>query len=104
MNHTNSTVNGTWKYTHWIIKNIPATTLSIPENSLGGGVFIQNSWQTRGYYGPENVDLVQTYNFYVYAVKVASMEATNLTAFYSELEKEKVGYGSLKAIYANTKN
>ena len=99
MNHTNST----GKYTHWVVKNIPATVLSISENSIGGGLAIQNSFKNQGYTGPEVLDTTQTYKFYIYAVKVTSLESSDLVSFYTELEKEKVGYGNINAIYANTK-
>lgn len=100
VNHTNSTGN----YTHWAVKNIPATTLSLKENSIGGGVVLKNSFNNQGYSGPETLDVTQTYKFYIYAVKVTSLVATELTGFYSELENDKVGYGNINAVYANTKS
>ena len=79
---------GLW--THWLVKNIPATTTSIKENSVPG-VEVTNSWGIKKYKGPKPPSGTHRYYFKLYACNVEKMKATTLEQFYKEIEKVKIG-------------
>ena len=79
---------GLW--THWLVKNIPATTTSIKENTVPG-VEVTNSWKIKKYKGPKPPSGTHRYYFKLYACNVEKMKATSLEHFYSEIEKVKIG-------------
>ena len=79
---------GLW--THWLVKNIPATTTSIKENSVPG-VEVTNSWGIKKYKGPKPPSGTHRYYFKLYACSVEKMKATTLEQFYKEIEKVKIG-------------
>ena len=79
---------GLW--THWLVKNIPATTTSIKENSVPG-VEVTNSWGIKKYKGPKPPSGNHRYYFKLYACNVEKMKATTLEQFYKEIEKVKIG-------------
>ena len=78
---------GLW--THWLVKNIPATTTSIAENSIPG-VEVTNSWNIKHYKGPKPPSGTHRYFFKLYACKVEKMKANTLKQFYDEIEKVKL--------------
>ena len=78
---------GLW--THWLVKNIPATTTSIAENSIPG-VEVTNSWNIKHYKGPKPPSGNHRYYFKLYACKVEKMKANTLQQFYDEVEKVKL--------------
>ena len=51
---------GLW--THWLVKNIPANTTSIAENSIPG-VEVTNSWGIKHYKGPKPPSGTHRYYF-----------------------------------------
>ena len=79
---------GLW--THWLVKNIPATTSSIKENSVPG-VEVTNSWGIKKYKGPKPPSGIHRYYFKLYACNVEKMKANTLEQFYQEIEKVKIG-------------
>ena len=79
---------GLW--THWLVKNIPATTTSTKENSVPG-VEVTNSWGIKKYKGPKPPSGTHRYYFKLYACSVEKMKATTLEQFYKEIEKVKIG-------------
>ena len=79
---------GLW--THWLIKNIPANTTSIKENSVPG-VEVTNSWGIKKYKGPKPPSGTHRYYFKLYACNVEKMKANTLEQFYKEIEKVKIG-------------
>ena len=62
---------GLW--THWLVKNIPATTTSIKENSVPG-VEVTNSWGIKKYKGPKPPSGTHRYYFKLYACNVEKMK------------------------------
>ena len=79
---------GLW--THWLVKNIPANTTSIKENSVPG-VEVTNSWGIKKYKGPKPPSGTHRYYFKLYACNVEKMKANTLEQFYKEIEKVKIG-------------
>ena len=79
---------GLW--THWLVKNIPANTTSIKENSIPG-VEVTNSWGIKKYKGPKPPSGTHRYYFKLYACNVEKMKANTLEQFYKEVEKVKIG-------------
>ena len=79
---------GLW--THWLVKNIPANTTSIKENSIPG-VEVTNSWGIKKYKGPKPPSGTHRYYFKLYACNVEKMKANTLEQFYKEIEKVKIG-------------
>ena len=79
---------GLW--THWLVKNIPANTTSIKENSVPG-LEVTNSWGIKKYKGPKPPSGTHRYYFKLYACKVEKMKANTLEQFYKEIEKVKIG-------------
>lgn len=87
---------GTW--THWLVKNIPPTTTSIPEDSLIGEEVI-TSWGSKKWKGPMPPSGTHHYFFKLYALSVDKMNATTLAAFYKECESFKIGEAVLLGKY-----
>ncbi len=79
---------GLW--THWLVKDIPATTTEIKENTVPG-VEVASSWGCKKYKGPKPPSGTHRYYFKLYALKVPKMKATKLEDFYAEEEREKIG-------------
>lgn len=79
---------GTW--THWLVKDIPANTTKIEENSVPG-VEVVNSWGVSNYKGPRPPSGTHRYYFMLYALKVEKMKAKNMKDFYKEVEEQKLG-------------
>ena len=90
--------SGTW--THWLIKNIPADTLSINE---GGtiGVEVQNDFGITQYGGPSPPSGTHRYYFKLYALTVENMSATTKDDFYNEVEEYKIGMAQLMGTYSH---
>ena len=86
----------TW--THWLIKDIPATATEIPE---GGkiGVEVKSSFGYTKYGGPAPPSGVHRYFFKLYAMKTEKMMATTKADFYKEVEKNKIGMAQLMGKY-----
>lgn len=97
INQTNSSGN----FQHLLLKNIPSTVTKLDDGSLGGGEALTNSFGVQGYTGPDS-SLNSQLNFYMYALSVASISATDTLTFYSELEKNKIGFGSFSGSYTNS--
>lgn len=55
-------------YDHWVVFNIPASTVEIPENSEPLGVSGKNTGGTLGYVGPCPPDREHRYFFKLYAL------------------------------------
>ena len=79
---------GLW--THWLVKDIPADTKVIKENSVPG-VEVTNTWGIKKYKGPKPPSGTHRYYFKLYACNVEKMKATTLEQFYKEIEKVKIG-------------
>ena len=88
---------GTW--THWLVKDIPATTTKIEENSVPG-VEVVNSWGCVEYKGPKPPSGTHRYYFTLYAMKVEKMKAKNMKDFYKEVEKESLGKAVIMGKFA----
>ncbi|MCQ2818423.1 MAG: YbhB/YbcL family Raf kinase inhibitor-like protein [archaeon] len=87
---------GVW--THWLVKDIPATMTEIKENSVPG-VEVESSWGFGKYCGPSPPSGTHRYYFKLYALKVEKMKAKTLKAFYAEVEKEKLGVATIMGTY-----
>ena len=91
---------GNW--THWLVKNIPANTTSIAENSVPGEE-VNSSWGDKPYKGPKPPSGTHRYFFKLYALKVEKMKANTLKDFYKEVEKEKIGEAVIMAKFSKPK-
>ena len=78
---------GLW--THWLVKDIPANTTVIKENSVPG-TEVTNTWGIKKYKGPQPPSGVHRYFFKLYALSVEKMKANNLKDFYKEVEDKKI--------------
>lgn len=87
---------GLWA--HWLVKNIPASTTEIKENSIPGDE-IESSWGFKKYCGPAPPSGTHRYFFKLYALKVEKIKANNMKAFYAEVEKEKLGVATIMGTY-----
>jgi Raf kinase inhibitor-like YbhB/YbcL family protein len=87
---------GTWY--HWIVKDIPAETRQVMENSIPG-VEIMNSWGNSRYGGPCPPSGIHRYIFHLYALSVPKIEARNIHELQREVDKYKIGEATLMARY-----
>ena len=88
---------GTW--THWLVKNIPATTTKIEENSKVGEE-VESSWGEKRYKGPRPPSGTHRYFFRLYALKIEKMKAKTKEEFYKEVEKEKIAECEVMGTYS----
>lgn len=93
--------NSSGSYQHLLLKNIPSTVTSLNDGSLGGGEALNNSFGVQGYTGADS-SINSQLNFYIYALSVANISTNDTLAFYSELEKNKIGFGSFSGSYTNS--
>ena len=92
---------GNW--THWLVKNIPADSTEIKENSIPG-VEVNTSWGSKEWKGPMPPSGTHHYYFKLYAMNKDKMTAKKLEDFYKEVENSKIGEAAvLMGLYAKTK-
>jgi Raf kinase inhibitor-like YbhB/YbcL family protein len=84
---------------HWAIKNIPLNVNSIDKNSSVGEE-IMNSWQKKGWGGPNPPSGTHRYYFKLYALDCDRMKAETVKDFYKEIFKHKIGTTSYLGIYS----
>ena len=86
-------------FTHWLVKNIPAKTRKIDQNSVPG-IQVTNSWKTKIWGGPSPPSGTHRYFFKLYALNVDKLEAQTLREFYSQCDKYKIGMALLIGRYS----
>ena len=87
---------GLWS--HWLVKNIPASTTKIKENSVPGEE-VTNSWGIKKYKGPLPPSGTHRYFFKLYALKVEKINAKNMKDLYSEVEKNQIACATVMGTY-----
>ncbi|MFH1174141.1 MAG: YbhB/YbcL family Raf kinase inhibitor-like protein [archaeon] len=87
----------TW--THWIVKDIPADTALIHENSVPGEQ-LENSFGKEDYGGPcPPRGKPHRYFFKLYALKVDKLDAQNAREFAQEVQKQKLAEATLMGTF-----
>lgn len=88
-------------FAHMILKNIPAETLSIPNNcrKTCPGEAVTNSWGKMHYKAPQQLYGIHNYHFMVYAMAAARVESDNWRDFQKDLELEALGMAEITAPY-----
>ena len=87
---------GTW--IHWLVKDIPKETKEIPENSIPGKE-VTNSFGKPGHGGPCPPDGRHRYFFKLYALDTETLEASDATSFYEQVEQHKIAEAVLMGKY-----
>ena len=90
---------GTW--THWLVKDIPANTNEIPQNSVPGKQVV-NDFAKQDYGGPCPPSGTHRYFFKLYALDVDSLQAKNKEEFYQQVEEHKIEEAVLIGSYKKT--
>lgn len=80
--------NGTWS--HWLVKDIPATLNHIAENSVPGKQIV-NSWGTKAYGGMSLPSGTHRYFFQLYAMPTKTLSATTMEDFYDQVKAQALG-------------
>ena len=86
-------------FTHWLVKDIPAETREIPENSVPG-VEVTSSWKEKRWRGPKPPSGTHRYFFKLYALNTEKLKANNLTDFYKQVEEHKIDEAVLMGKYS----
>ncbi len=90
------TPTGLW--THWLLKDIPASATGIDEGKKLG-VEVKNSFGNTNYGGPAPLSGVQRYFFKLYAMSEDKMTAKTIGEFYREVEAKKIGVAQIMGKY-----
>ena len=91
---------GTW--VHWLVKEIPADTKEIQQNSVPGNQVV-NDFGKPDYGGPCPPSGVHRYFFRLYALDIGTLlEANDKESFYAEVEKHTIAKAELMGRYQKT--
>jgi len=90
--------NGLWL--HWLVINIPAFTNKIEEHLIPGEE-IKNSWKISKYKGP-SPPKGQKHRYYykLFALSEEKISAKSIASFYEQVNKYKIGEGSIMGYYS----
>ncbi|MDO8481240.1 MAG: YbhB/YbcL family Raf kinase inhibitor-like protein [Nanoarchaeota archaeon] len=83
---------------HWLVKDIPASTLKIYENSVLG-TQLKNSFGREAYGGPCPPDGKHRYFFKLYALDVEKLQASTSKEVYEQVEAHKIEKAVLMGTY-----
>ena len=89
-------VGYTW--VHWLLKDIPANTTHIPENSRGG-TEVQNSFNKTSYGGPCPPDGMHRYYLKIYALDTPDLSAQTSKQLYEQVQQHKISEATLMGTY-----
>jgi Raf kinase inhibitor-like YbhB/YbcL family protein len=85
---------------HWLVINIPASIDRIKENSKPG-TEIENSWEIKQYKGPRPPKgTTHRYYFKLFALSIEKISANDISSFYEEVYKYKLGEADLLGTYS----
>lgn len=92
------------EWTHWIIKNIPATVTAVAENTVpAGGVEVMNDFGRVAWGGPCPPDGEHRYFFEVYALDVVEVVSDTLADVEMAMEGHVLAKAELMATYQRSR-
>lgn len=96
--HDPDAVHGDW--VHWLVKNIPATVIAVPENTVPiGGTGVNNSFGKTVWGGPCPPAGTHRYMFEVYALDIEAITGQNRADVEQQMQGHILGKGELMATY-----
>ena len=85
---------------HWLIYNIPAEKIEIPQGGPVPGIEVKNDYGQIGYGGPAPPSGTHRYFFRIYALDILNLEGINKKNFMNKVKEHTIESAELIGLYS----